>query len=87
MDWKELRLLLARPTGFLQTRIQLKKDVSDILSEVLGVSFPEESITIKNGVAFLACHPVLRSEVLIKKPRIFELLKGRGISDRVSDIR
>ena len=87
MDWKDIRSLLSNPTRLLVARVQLKTKVIDIISGVINTPIPADVVTIKNGTVFLDCHPVVKSEIVLKKARIMELLRIEGLGGQISDIR
>ena len=87
MQWKDVKTLLAKTSGFLQAEILLRKTVADVVSEALGVSVAERDLKIKDRIVTLRSHPALKNEVLFKKVEILNLLKARGVGAQVADIR
>jgi hypothetical protein len=67
--------------------ILLKEIFIEAVKDATGIALEKKNVEIKNGTAFLKISPVIRTEIFIKKPAIFEKLAKNELSRKISDIR
>lgn len=75
----EIKDLLARFDNILLSEEVKKNSILDILERVLGLKIKTEDIKIKNNIIYLNIKPIYKSEIFLKKDKIFfELEKSLG---------
>ncbi len=55
-------------------------EVSSTISSIVKVSIPSNKLIIKNGTLFCNSSPTIKTELLIKKEKILNELKMKGIT-------
>lgn len=86
-EWKDIKSLLWKVGGLLASNSALKKEIVGAIQKSLGVSIPEDSVTIKQKTAFIRAHPAIKNEVAMRKEKVLSTLRERGFGRRVVDIR
>jgi len=86
MEWKEISSLLSKTLFRVSKRIRSRSLVAGALSKVFNIPIPDSSVRIKDGVVYLDAHPAVKSQLLIKKRHIMELLREQVGID-INDIK
>ena len=85
MSWQDIKTLLQKVHTSFGEQVLSRKAVAEVLSQVLGISIDEKSVSIRRSVVHLTAHPAVKNEVLLQKTRVLSALHDRGIA--ISDVR
>lgn len=72
--------ILEELTKKLYSGEQSKKEVSEIVSTIVGITISPDQITIKNGTLFLSISPTIKTVVLLRKQKLLEGLQRYSIT-------
>ena len=87
MEWKDVTQFLERARTLLKLSTQSKHCVVEAIRRAANVTIPDEQVTVKNGVAWLAVHPAVRNEILLHKEKILSILGDQPSAPRVTELR
>lgn len=82
-----LRDLLSRFKNLSNTEKAKKKTIIDIITKMVGVPITHNQISFSKKTIFLKTHPLMRTEILLKKTEILEKLKNIESLAYFSDIQ
>ncbi len=68
----ELKDLLSRFSGLLQSGESKTESVREIIKKATNLDIKKEDIKIKDGIIYLNIKPIYKSEIYLKKDRIIE---------------
>lgn len=74
---KEVSVFLEKFKNLLLTNKEIKDSVREVFFVVLKTEISYEQIKYKDGVIFIETTPVLKSEILIKKQEILDLINEK----------
>ncbi|MEJ0001720.1 MAG: hypothetical protein WDN09_00830 [bacterium] len=83
----EIKDLLARFSNVLLKEELKQEAVREVISKVIRFDIPSEGISLKNGTVYLDIKPIYKSEILLKRDRIDELLRQALNKENPYDIR
>jgi len=83
----EIKDLLAKFSNLLLGEEGKKDTVRNVINEVTGLSITTEQIQIKKGTVYLDIKPIYKSEIFLKKEKIFSRLEELFSTKSPSDIR
>lgn len=72
--------ILEELTKKLHSGEQSKKEISETVSEVIGISISPDQISVKNGALFLSISPTIKTVVLLRKQKLLEVLQKYNIT-------
>lgn len=64
----------------------IRQKITDVITQEVGGSLENDAIKIEKTVVFVHAHPVLKSEIAIKKQAILESLASKIPQRKFTDI-
>ncbi|MEK7514286.1 MAG: hypothetical protein AAB587_00465 [Patescibacteria group bacterium] len=62
------------------------ESVSETVAHIVGVKIPSKNISFRNGKIFISSSPIVKSELLLNKSKIIEIVRAQHPETAISDI-
>ncbi len=82
----ELREILSTLTKRFHTRLNVRTHVIGIIEKELNITLNPKNLYIENRVISLSIHPIIKTEILLKKQRILLSCKEELGADVIIDL-
>ncbi len=76
MDYNHISNFFNKFKNIVFQKEEIREHIRNIISKNISYEITNDLFDFKNGIIFLKCSPVLRSEIYIKKKHILEDLKN-----------
>jgi hypothetical protein len=83
----DINHFLTRFRGLIKDKSEQKKVIAKVIADYSGVLIDEKSIILNsNNLITLSCHPVLKSEVFLRKESIIKALNQKLKPQRFEEL-
>lgn len=64
----------------------LRQAVAASIKELTGEIVTEESVTVRGATVFIAAHPVIKTELFLRKKELLRCITGKFLKAQVKDV-
>lgn len=83
----QLHQFLARFKNITNTEKAKKELLATEISKVIGVPITHQQISFPKNTIFIKVSPIIKAEILLKRPQILEIIKTLPGLSYISDIQ
>ena len=86
MEWKTIQSFLLKATRFVNQDGDLRGSAARAIKDAVGVDVEAGALVLSGTTIYLKVHPVIKSEIFLKKDKILSRFKEEALTARITNI-
>ena len=83
MEWKGIQSFLIKSFKVFNSQELSRRDLMEAIKNFTKADIPIDDIKIKDGVAYINTHPLIRNEIIIHQKEILSSYKDKNPNSQI----